>query len=278
MADEIEAARRRAEQLRERLQQAPVRDVVGLVGGRGAGGGHVPGEAHWTLNIRLAAWRLDGAFPQQRPMVVRKQVSEEELRRLMRELGAYGIVRFRARVIAEPPTEDAAALLEGVPEVADDPALRSIAARLQEPVTFQDPSLGTFTLDRRIDRYAGRAPWCGKPIDLQLPGAPDELRAALATAHALWKEQERWSTRITQFAVDSLLDLKNSNWLEEDEDGDAFEVTADEFKALMKLEGISVYDDGTFDLWHQDGDLFLGHCIQVSGNLKEGPTRADIPG
>jgi hypothetical protein len=46
----------------------------------------------------------------------------------------------------------------------------------------------------------------------------------------------------------------------------------------MKLETISVSSDGSFNFWHDDGDLFYGHAIQVGGNLVEGPTYADIPG
>ncbi len=29
---------------------------------------------------------------------------------------------------------------------------------------------------------------------------------------------------------------------------------------------------------HEDGGMFGGHAINVSGNLQEGPTDADIPG
>ena len=46
----------------------------------------------------------------------------------------------------------------------------------------------------------------------------------------------------------------------------------------MKLESISVRNNGSFDFWHNDGDLFWGHSIQISGNLTDGPKRADIPG
>lgn len=55
-------------------------------------------------------------------------------------------------------------------------------------------------------------------------------------------------------------------------------MTAEQFKARMKLEGITPHPDGPFDFWHDDGDLFWGHSIQISGNLSEGPTHADIPG
>jgi hypothetical protein len=46
----------------------------------------------------------------------------------------------------------------------------------------------------------------------------------------------------------------------------------------MRLKSVTVYPDGSFDFWHDDGDLFWGHSIQVSGDLLDGPTHADIPG
>ena len=45
----------------------------------------------------------------------------------------------------------------------------------------------------------------------------------------------------------------------------------------MKLQSIVFYPDGDFNFWYDDGDLFWGHSIAISGNL-EGLKDADIPG
>jgi hypothetical protein len=74
--------------------------------------------------------------------------------------------------------------------------------------------------------------------------------------------------------VQALLPLKNESWLAEGE----VDVTADQFKGRMALESITVHPDGSFEFWHNDGDLFWGHSIQISGCLSKGPTGADIPG
>ena len=56
------------------------------------------------------------------------------------------------------------------------------------------------------------------------------------------------------------------------------ENTEKQFKNRMSLESITVYTDGTFEFWHDDGGLFWGHSILISGDLVKGPIDADIPG
>lgn len=46
----------------------------------------------------------------------------------------------------------------------------------------------------------------------------------------------------------------------------------------MKLEAITVRPNGEFEFWHDDGDLFWGHSILISGDLNHGLEDADIPG
>jgi hypothetical protein len=46
----------------------------------------------------------------------------------------------------------------------------------------------------------------------------------------------------------------------------------------MTLVSITVKSEGSLDFRHSDGNLFYGHSIQVTGNLSDGPTNADITG
>ena len=71
-----------------------------------------------------------------------------------------------------------------------------------------------------------------------------------------------------------LLPLKNETWLEEGESP----FSAEKFKSRMMLQSISIYPNGDIEFWHDDGDLFWGHSIQISGSLDEGLSEADIPG
>lgn len=187
------------------------------------------------------------------------------------------MIKARARVVDQPPAKGGAqALLETlIGPTRGEAELHAHAKRLQLPVTRADKVLGKLTLDRRINSYDGRAKWNGKAVTVSVSadegGDPD---AGIQVAHALWRAQARWSRRVSDFAVAKLLKLKNENWLDENEKP----VTAKEFRRRMKLETVSVYGDGSFAFWHDDGELFWGHAIQVSGDLKSGPRDADIPG
>src|SRR5262249_40338436 len=141
------------------------------------------------------------------------------------------------------------------------------------PVTLNDANFGKLTLDRRVDWFTAQVDWDGKPVSLNLSDSA-AVEKSLKVATALWQKQREWNRRIRDFAVQDLLPLKNESGLDEDETA----LSGDEFTDRMTLESITVFPNESFDFWHNDGDQFLGHSIQISGSLSEGPTRADIPG
>lgn len=98
--------------------------------------------------------------------------------------------------------------------------------------------------------------------------------AVLEAATRLFSEQARWHHRVREYAVEQLLPLKNDTWLDEDEEA----MSADEFLSKMSLESICVDESGDLTFWHNDGDLFWGHAIEIRGDLSDGLTDADIPG
>ena len=46
----------------------------------------------------------------------------------------------------------------------------------------------------------------------------------------------------------------------------------------MELDAVQIYEDGAFDFWFNDGDLFWGHSIHVTGSLESGPEDAQMEG
>jgi hypothetical protein len=271
---EIEA---REQGLFQLLGACPVVDVTGVVSARGAGGGKSRGEELWTLHFEFDAWRIDGAEVQTQALTIRRKVTDEQLRSFQETIRPHRILRIRVHVGPEVSADETRkALLESIIELdAPDAELRDHAKRMQETVTHEDGVFGALTLDRSVGWYTAKTAWKGNLVKLNCPvEKPEDLADALRTAHALWRDQDRWKQQIGDFAVEELLPLKNDNWLDENE----AEVTADQFRSRMMLDAVTVYPDGSFEFWHNDGDLFWGHAILIDGNLSEGPTGADIPG
>lgn len=138
-----------------------------------------------------------------------------------------------------------------------------------------DELLGTLEWDDNLHWYHGTVREEGASIDLNLsPTAGGDLSGALSRARQVVKNVEHYRNMAADFAVAGLLELKNDNWLE---DGEAV-VSADEFKARLVLEAITVEADGDVTFWHHDGGLFWGHSIQVCVDANDKCTGTDIPG
>lgn len=276
LPDVFAEARLRQERLLEQLAAAPVASIVGVVAPSGVSGGKLGPNEPWIVHFTLEAWRIAAGDIQIRPLAIQRAVTDGELKRLRDQIRPYAVICITARVVVDSMLGSPQGLLETVTGAdSNDTALNEYAARLQEPVTYTDQLLGTFTLDRRTGWFSGMVVWGGHSVSLnlsasELPG----LQGALRTAYTLWKNPDFWSRRIRDYAVEQLLPLKNANWLDE---GEA-ELTGDQFQDRMQLTEITVNPDGSFDFWHNDGDLFWGHAIEIGGNLSEGPTHADIPG
>ncbi len=246
--------------------------ITGIVHPSGAAGSQFPPAQDWTMRFSFEAWRGADGIIHSTPLVVRRVSSREEMRTAMKRINAARIISARVRFA----DEKSAQLLELVDaHLPDDDPLVRRAAELAADVTRQDERFGTLTLNRRVDIWEGKATWAGGTIDVQFPADDeDALNAALEVARVLWDDQAGWSERVQTYAVEALLPLKNDTWLDDGED----EVTPTQFRGRMRLESIAVEADGSFTFWHNDGDLFWGHSIQVVGNLRDGPTDADIPG
>lgn len=268
-AETAAAARKRA------FAERSVEDLIGVVDPSGKGGWPAAGN-QYTLHFTFHCWRLPEGPMKTQPLTVLFTASRQEHDLLSDRVHSYSVVRIRARVVEESVMgTPEAELVEFLGDDIADPEMNQAAIDLQKPVHHQDYQFGQFTLDRGINWYTTETEWSGELISLQLtPDQSGTIDSALEIARTLWKSQQQWAKRIEDYAVQELLPIKNQSWLD---DGEA-ELTADDFKVRMALESITVEPDGSFDFWHDDGDLFCGHSISISGNLSEGPTRADIPG
>jgi len=77
-------------------------------------------------------------------------------------------------------------------------------------------------------------------------------------------EQLNWTVRnkkqVHKVIIRDLLGLKNSTWLDENET----QITEKNFLKKVKLTSVNFFDDTSFELYYDDGNIFGGHSIVVS--------------
>lgn len=245
--------------------------IIGLIYPTGSDGVISSWEL-WTLWFTCYAWRDEDGLLHKNKLELRAAATRDDLRSQMNHLKPYPIIR--ARVILKDKTS--AHLLELIDGHVDDQELGQIAVELQKPLIYEHERFGTFVFDWHSNRWEAAVNWAGQSVKLVIYG--DEISDPeddfLQTAITLWDNQPVWNQRILDYAIEDLLELKNDVWLDEDE----MPLSATEFISSMTLKSIIVGEEGEFDFWYNDGDLFLGHFIEVRGDLENGPTHADIPG
>ncbi|MEM8560482.1 MAG: DUF2262 domain-containing protein [Bacteroidota bacterium] len=163
-------------------------------------------------------------------------------------------------------------------EHADDDLL-DLADELRRPTPIESDRFGALAENQQLDWMEGTATWNGATVRLTLSRGlrgridADDFAPALHTAEQLWADETTWKTRIDACAA-TLYDIWDGGWrLDEDT-----EDTPEAFVARMMLETIACAPDGAFECWYDDGDLFAGHAILVSGTLADGPTLATLAG
>lgn len=275
MDDFITRMNARRRELFGQLATLPAVDITGVVHASGPGGSLNEGKT-WDFQLTFAAWRVgSGPIRRDELSVTRVTATQDEFDSLFHSIGPEAIVRVRARHGVDQDGKPAALVDEYLGLCDSDPELDAERERLREPVTFTDPQLGEFRLERGLRYFTSEQLWKSDPMELSLDGESQaEVEPALAVARELWAQQDHWNQRIQDAAVEALLPLKNDTWLE---DGES-EVTDDEFKARMLLSSVAIRPDGEFTFWYDDDGLFFGHSITVRGTLQDGPTDANIEG
>ena len=93
-------------------------------------------------------------------------------------------------------------------------------------------------------------------------------------------DQNGWDEKVRSFAADQLLEQAN-DWAQDaagNEDGEPEEITREQFMERLELDAVQISADGRFEFWFNDGDLFWGHAIHVTGALDQGPEMAQMEG
>jgi hypothetical protein len=254
--------------------EAELRVVEGVVAPGGSGDMR---DSDYDVHLFcFAAWRTPGSEPVIRELVLFRAVppifGQGGSSTIFNELPDYSIQRLSVLLSKDHRRAVVESLLA---PPSEDVELRQLVERLREPVVVTTEQFGKLTMNPLTRLFEGTIKWNRRTIKLNLEADADgNVRPAIETAARLHADQASWTHKVDRFALQKLLTLKNTSWLGEAER----QLTAAQFTKRKKLESISAAGDGSFQFWHDDGDMFLGHAILVSGTLEDGPTDAGIQG
>ena len=252
-------------------------DILAVTGPMGFGAVQQEDTGLWEASIGLTAWMEEDTPEIHREEVGLVALCDDTLRGYLRQrVPPDFIIKFRARL----SLDGRRMLLVDLPQPAFDPDLKAILEEQKKPESIDVDGLGTFTLNRQVGWYEAEVDWLDGKVRLDFDkGEAQAMKAAQDTARALLADAQSWDGRVRAFAAQQLTDLANQ-WAqdEEEEDEAPEEITPEDFMERMELDAIQVDDQGGFTFWFEDGEMFWGHAIRVSGTLAGGPDEAQMEG
>ena len=247
-------------------------DTLLVLTGEGVGGAGLYEKGIWKPSASLLAWVDDGGLhkAEGRPCSLCWLAEEKDRGDWVHHLKSLTIYRVRCRKHRQV---NSWLLLEVLERDLRHPALDQVLTDYSRPVVFTDPLCGIFTLERQFDWFTGQVEWLGETCLVYL--ACDEREgetaaAALAAFTPIYQAAAAWDSRFRAFAAGELAGLA-SDWQEK-------AVTEEEFARRISISEFSMASDGSYTVYYDDGDLFYGHVIVITGSVERGPEDAEIAG
>ena len=249
--------------------------ILAVTGAGGFGGSRPQENGPWLAVLELTAWKEeDSEEPAHREKTQLVALADDKLMDyLRRRVRGDSVFQIMVR-----PSEDGKQfLMTELPQPEIDPEMKAILEEQKKPVSIWVPELGTFTLNRLVNWFEAEVEWLGQPARLDIDREED-WDACVEQAKALMADQKSWDEKVRSFAADQLLEQAN-DWAQDAAEGEEpEEITREQFMERLELDAVQISADGRFEFWFNDGDLFWGHAIHVTGSLDQGPEMAQREG
>ena len=249
--------------------------ILAVTGAGGFGGSRPQENGPWLAVLELTAWKEeDSEEPAHREKTQLVALADDKLMDyLRRRVRGDSVFQIMVR-----PSEDGKQfLMTELPQPEIDPEMKAILEEQKKPVSIWVPELGTFTLNRLVNWFEAEVEWLGQPARLDIDREED-WDACVEQAKALMAGQKGWDEKVRAFAAQELLDQAN-DWARDAAEGEEpEEITREQFMERLELDAVQISAGGRFEFWFNDGDLFWGHAIHVTGALDKGPESAQMEG
>ena len=266
--------------LREVIEIDAVTGMSGFSGGIGSG------SVMWSGLIDIIAWKIHGHSSSKiikEKYTLNALVDYDNFKKLQKIVAGNSIIRLKV-CMSKDDSLHCFKLVEFIDISYKDNELEKILQEELKPVFYEDKIFGKMELDKRVDTFESRINWMESNVHIMINNNKDEnvIKDCISTAHELYNNQKKWNEKILNYSAQELLDLAN-DWYEDSreeyyedfdpnfEEEDPFfkyeEILKERFIELIEISEICVESDGNFSIFCSDGDIFLGHCIIVSGNI-----------
>lgn len=253
-------------------------EIAAVTGPAGIGAGRASSSALWTVFIPLIAWKElgGGGSAVQEALRLQWVADDKEWQKTRNILAANTVVRLEVRRGVQ---HKEMMLVKVVDAAYRDDEMERILQEALQPVYYEDELLGTFELNKTVKTFEKDIVWGDQEGTLYFDWDEDEgkMKASLETAYELIRNQTEWDARMRAYAAEKLVELANE-WLPDDDEAGIDEITEEMFVKLMAFSSISVNPEGDFEVYFDDGDLFGGHAIIVSGHKNGTFKSAQIAG
>ena len=155
---------------------------------------------------------------------------------------------------------------------------------LRKDKPYIDPQFGEFALEKLL--YKGYKQCYEKEFDFACGKVLVSLRTkeCIKTFRLLYDDIDNFFEKASLFATEQLIDLANYEWgyfpwRDENpnaSDDDYIKLTKEDFAKKIKLLYLDIRENNEYYLEYDDGNIFSGHRIHVSGNLEMGFIEANI--
>lgn len=250
------------------LYHDEAREITILSGEDCEGAGRAGKALIWSANCDIIAYK-DGDQLHHEEGSVSWPANDAELesddRPRFRDLTLY-----RLRVCPHKTAPHYFRLLDILAADTADRELETIRSAYQQAITWQEAPFAPFVLNKKFNTYNGEGEWLGHTIRLALDSDDEQespTAAAIATLHRLYAAPQDWHDRLTAHAARELIEIAR-DWQEdgEGEIDDEARLSEADFARRIRLEEISIDEDGGFTAWFDDDNIFWGHVIMVSIN------------
>ena len=244
-------------------------DILAVTGAGSFGGEKRDGDELYTVCMGLTAWMEEDSPEIHKGNFLLLTKADEMLMGYLRQrLPRDFIIKCKVRLHGDGEK----LMLLNLPEPGFDPDLKAILTQQKKPVTVEVEELGTFVLNRSLGVLQREVDWQGSPVQLCMDPEGDHAACAKA-ALSILADIPGWDEKARAFAADKVLEQANA---QRDDGGE--DVSREEFVEGLEAESLDVAADGTFQLWFNDGGLFAGRFVRVSGSVSAGVTDAVMEG